>query len=129
MEAGRALEQLETKLSALNIEREEEKERLETRLQILEADLTDSRISPIKLPAEEDEDKTETNADKDVEDRVLASNPADDDEKLLREVSHTSSFVGSHFTVSSLNQAGRRRDGPRIEEAYVFGAPSVVVVV
>ena len=43
-EAGLALEQLENKISRMTIEREEEKSRLEAKLQQMEDDLNDSQI-------------------------------------------------------------------------------------
>ena len=88
-EAGLALEQLENKISRMTIEREEEKSRLEARLQQMEDDLNDSQIrlfdgeGRAKLGAERPmAGPSPPQATESVPDTVKE----EDDEKLLREV-------------------------------------------
>ena len=86
-EAGLALEQLENKISRMTIEREEEKSRLETRLQQMEDDLNDSQI---KLFDEEEQVKLRGGQSRASSSPIASSGPDankdEDDEKLLREV-------------------------------------------
>ena len=87
-EAGLALEQLENKISRMTIEREEEKARLETKLQQMEDDLNDSQI---RLFDEEEQAKLRGGRSEACSSPTSASVPDDvtkeeDDEKLLREV-------------------------------------------
>ena len=88
-EAGLALEQLENKISRMTIEREEEKSRLEAKLQQMEDDLNDSQIrlfddgERAKLRGGQSETGSSSPS-------AAASGPdaakEEDDEKLLREV-------------------------------------------
>ena len=82
-EAGLALEQLENKISRMTIEREEEKSRLETKLQQMEEDLNDSQIKLF------DEEETPKPRGGQLSPQPLSGPDAgreEDDEKLLREV-------------------------------------------
>ncbi len=90
-EAGLALEQLENKISRLTVEREEERTRLESRLQQMEEDLTESQI---KLFDDEDEPLRRPSQ---PPPQIVCDDPfspsssgadssKDEDERLLREV-------------------------------------------
>ena len=89
-EAGLALEQLENKISRMTIEREEEKSRLEARLQQMEDDLNDSQIRFF-----DGEGRAKLGAERPVagpsplqaaSESVPDTAKEEDDEKLLREV-------------------------------------------
>eukprot|EP00095_Tigriopus_kingsejongensis_P006629 maker-scaffold1179_size56971-snap-gene-0.12 protein:Tk06629 transcript:maker-scaffold1179_size56971-snap-gene-0.12-mRNA-1 annotation:"cdk5 regulatory subunit-associated protein 2" len=86
-EAGLALEDLETRLSVMTIEREEERARLESKLQQMEDDHIQDPNDSVKVVLQEVKESQEhQDRSTHIETSLLSSETKDEDDRLLREV-------------------------------------------